>query len=116
MLIAGQRMVRVDDGMKGQVELVAMPGFEQYEELRIVYMDRGEKRIAGKRESWQPVTPVPRKLRFEEVMHVAFAADRALRSLERNEPSLFWQPPASDHVPHDPELVKVIADYLDRRG
>jgi hypothetical protein len=114
MLSAGQRMVRVDDGMKGQVELVAMPGFEQYEELRIVYMDRGEKRIAGKRESWQPVTEPPKKLRPEEIQMVAMAADRQLRALDENAPLMWWAPQL-ERV-HDGGLVKVIAEYLLARG
>jgi hypothetical protein len=116
MLTVGQQMVRVEDGMKGVVELVAMPGFEQYEELRVVYMDRGEKRIAGKREAWEPVTPPPRKLREEEIVRVAYAADQALRSIDKNEPDKWWR---RDRIPdgiHDLQLLTLIIEYLRKRG
>jgi hypothetical protein len=113
MLTAGQQMVRVDDGMRGQVELVTIPGYE-LQELRVVYMDRGEKRLAGKREAWQPVTAPPKKLRPEEIQLVAMAADRQLRSLDMNEPLMWWAPQL-ERV-HDGGLVKVIAEYLLARG
>lgn len=115
-LVVGQRMVRTDDGMRGVVELTAMPGFEQYEELRIVYFDRGEKRIAGKREVWEAEKEPSRKLRVAEIVQVAWYADRALQAIDRNQPFHFWQAPNGDHVPHDPGLVDVITDYLNKRG
>jgi hypothetical protein len=119
MLTAGQKMVRVDDGMQGVVELTAMPGFDQYEELRIVYQDRGEKRIAGKREKWEPEAPPPATLLHVEMEHVARAADRALRCLDLHEPAKWWEwawDPAEAALVHDPELVKLIVDYLQKRA
>lgn len=117
MLTVGQRLVRADDGMKGQVELVAMPGFEQYEELRIVYMDRGEKRIAGKREVWQPEQLPPRKLRSEEILTIASFTDQLLRSIDRNEPTKWWEWGFKYEGPyHDLALATLIIDYLEKRG
>jgi hypothetical protein len=116
-LTAGQKMVRVDDGMKGVVELTAMPGFDQHEELRIVYQDRGEKRIAGKREKWEPEREPPRKLLPEEIRRIAYAADRALRAADRHEPSKWWMmDTASSDEAHDPEFVKLITEYLQKRA
>jgi hypothetical protein len=112
-LVVGQRMVRTDDGMRGVVELVSMPGFEQYEELRIVYVDRGEKRIAGKREVWEPEKAPSRKLREEEISYVAHAANQALRCIDLNEPSLWWR--NSPSAIHDHELFNLITDYLSKR-
>lgn len=115
-LVVGQRMVRADDGMRGVVELVAMPGFEQYEELRIVYIDRGEKRLAGKREVWNVDAPPPRTLREEEIQLVAAAADMALRSVDRNEPLAWWKFGSVPNAFHDPELVALITEHLRKRG
>jgi hypothetical protein len=117
-LVVGQRMVRTDDGMRGVVELVAMPGFEQYSDLRITYLDRGEKRIAGKRETWTVEQAPPRKLLDAEVLAVASIADRLLRALEKNEPSKWWlwTLDAEQAPPHDPELVALIRGYLEQRG
>lgn len=115
-LVVGQRMVRTDDGMRGVVELTAMPGFEQYEELRIVYVDRGERRIAGKREVWQTEPEPPRKLLEEEIQRVAGAADLALRWLDRNEPLQWWKCGGIPSSWHDPELRRVISEYLRSRG
>ncbi len=115
-LVAGARMVRTDDGMRGVVELVTIPGYE-LKELRITYIDRGEKRIAGKRETWTVETDPPRKLRDEEIMRVAVAADRVLRSLDKNEPILWWRTDGlvTDDQ-HDPELVSLIVGHLVKRG
>jgi hypothetical protein len=115
-LVVGQRMVRTDDGMKGVVELVTLPGYE-LQELRITYVDRGEKRIAGKRETWTAEKAPPRKLRDEEIMRVAWAADRALRSLDRNELDKWWLR-ESDAVEeaHDGDLVGLIVEHLQKRG
>lgn len=115
MLTAGQLMVRVDDGVRGTVQLTPIPGFEDHQELRIVYFDRGEMRIAGKREPWEPVTAPPKKLRPEEIQRVAMAADRQLRALDMNEPLMWWAPQQLERV-HDGGLVKVIAEYLLARG
>jgi hypothetical protein len=115
--LVGQRMVRTDDGMRGTVELVQVPGFVSEFERRVVYIDRGEKRVAGKREVWEAEKDPPRRLRDEEMMRVAFAADRALRSLDKNEPDRWWR---RDNVAfdeqYDPELVSVILRYLVQRS
>lgn len=114
-LVAGQRMVRVDDGMKGVVELVTIPGYE-LEELRITYVDRGEKRIAGKREPWESVKDPPRKLREEEIVAVAYTADRMLYALDSARPFDWWRKIDGNEPPHDPGLVDVIEQYLRKRG
>lgn len=108
-------MVRTDDGMRGVVELVSMPGFEQYEELRIVYTDRGEKRIAGKREVWEVEKAPSRKLLAEEIGLVAFAADQQLRALDSNSPFRWWEM-SKPKTLHDPGLVDLITEYLQKRG
>ncbi len=108
-------MVRTDDGMKGVVELVTLPGYE-LEELRITYVDRGEKRIAGKREVWTPEAEPPRKLRDEEIVRVAGAADTMLRSLDKNEPLHWWKIGGLPTEWHDAELFRVISDHLRARG
>ncbi len=113
-LVVGQRMVRTDDGMRGVVELTAMPGFEQYEELRITYTDRGEKRIAGKREVWEVEKAPPRKLREEDISYVAHAANQALRCVDLHEPSLWWR--TSPAAIHDADLFALIVEYLRKRG
>lgn len=115
-LIVGQRMVRADDGMRGVVELIAVPGFEHETERRIVYTDRGERRIAGKRETWNREVDPPRKLRAEEIQQVAVAADTALRAIDRNEPDRWWRRDARPDPWHDPGLRAVISDYLSKRG
>lgn len=113
-LVVGQRMVRTDDGMRGTVELTAMPGFEQYEELRIVYFDRGEKRIAGKREVWEPEKTPSRKLRTEELLRVAHAADRALEAIDKNAPEKWWDTAPRPQL-HDVELFNLILAHLAKR-
>ena len=60
MLTVGARMVRQDDGMRGVVELVTISVDGKYAEPRVVYVDRGEKRIAPKKERWEPVAPPPK--------------------------------------------------------
>lgn len=115
--VVGQRMVRTDDGMKGTVELVQVPGFENETEKRVVYIDRGEKRVAGKREAWEPEKDPPRRLRDEEIQRVAFAADRALRAIDRNEAMRWWQSnPLHPAEQHDHALVTLITDYLRKRA
>ncbi len=110
-------MVRTDDGMKGVVELVTLPGYE-LQELRITYVDRGEKRIAGKRETWTAEKAPPRKLRDEEMLSVATIADRLLMSFDLNEPAKWWQwgTESNDGPHHDPELVSLIIGHLVKRG
>lgn len=117
MLTAGQQMVRVDDGMRGQVELVAIPGFDQYEELRIVYLDRGERRLAGKREPWEPVTAPPKKLRADEILTIASFTDQLLRSIDKNQPTKWWEWGYRREEPyHDIGLATLIVEYLEKRG
>jgi hypothetical protein len=117
MLRSGQRMVRADDGMRGVVEPVAMPGFEQYTELRVVYYDRGERRVAGKREVWAEEDTPSRKLRSEEILNVASFADHFLRCIDRNEPLKWWEWGTDKRGPyHDPVLVDLIIDHLSKRA
>lgn len=104
----GQRMIRVDDGMKG---VVAQSG----PELRILYRDRGEERMALRTERWVPDELKPGPLRTEEKATVAFYADRALRAYERNEPLKFWEKPDLWEEVYDEGLVGVIVDYLTAR-
>lgn len=114
---AGEQMVRVDDGMRGVVERVEMPQAPGYTELRIVYTDRGERRLAGKRERWEPVTSPPRNLRAEEIALVAHAADARLRAIDNHEAYRWWDDVhLSARVPHDPGLVRLIAEYLAKRS
>lgn len=116
-LVAGQRMIRTDDGMRGVVELVTIPGYE-LQELRITYTDRGEKRIAGKRETWSVDHGLPRKLDPSEQVRVALCADNLLRAFDKNEPAKWWLGFDSPHPggPHDPELVSLIVRHLQKRG
>lgn len=117
MLREGQRMVRADDGMRGWVELVTIPGFER-QELRIAYVDRGEKRIADKREKWDDEVAPPRKLSPEEILAIAGVADRMLRAIEKHEPSKWWEwsHDARALPAHDPVLVDLLIGYLEKRA
>jgi hypothetical protein len=100
-------MVRLDDGKAGIVEMVNG-------EARITYFDRGERIIAAKLEKWDPVGSAS-PLREEEIREVAFEADRALRAIEKHEPSRWWQPVRLDQPAYDPGLVEVIVGYLRAR-
>lgn len=103
----GQRVIRVDDGRSGTVELVNG-------EPRVVYFDRGERRVAPKLERWDPLEgDFP--LRDEEMLEVALEADRALRAIEKHEPTRWWQPVRLDQAPYDAGLVEVIVGYLRAR-
>lgn len=115
-LVVGTPMIRVDDGMKGIVEMTSPPGLERYVEPRIVYYDRGERRIASKLEKWD-VEQVPgAKMRTEEMLLVAFAADRQLEALDKHQPDRNWQPLAERRTIHELGLVNVILDYLRKRA
>lgn len=105
----GQRMVRLDDGMKG---VVAQNG----PELRIIYQDRGEERMALRSERWVPDELHPGPLRAEEKATIAWYADRALEAYEQNKPLKFWEKPDvhNDEV-YDEGLVEVIMGYLTSR-
>lgn len=107
-LVLGQRMVRLDDGQKG---VVAQNG----PELRIVYNDRGEERIALKSEKWRPDVIEPGPLRDVEKMLIALHADRALRAYERHEPLKFWDTPTGDSEVYDIGLIAHILAYLTER-
>jgi hypothetical protein len=111
---AGQRMMRLDDATVGVVEVVTMPGATE-PERRIVYNDRGERRIAGKGEKWISAEPVPLPLRAEEKFLIALWADKALRAYERNEPLKFWEKPKLSDEPYDNELVMAVLSYLSHR-
>lgn len=110
----GARMLRLDDGMRGTVEMVTIPGVE-LPEKRIIYEDRGEQRIASKTEKWISADPPPQPLRAEEKFLVAMYADRALRAIEKNEPHRVWERPKLSDEPHDNELVLAILAYLSQR-
>lgn len=99
-------MVRVDDGMRGVVELVEG-------ENRIVYVDRGERLVAPKREKWVAEETRRPPLRHEEILEVAMQADRALRAIDKHEPLRWWEP-ARGQI-YDQGLVQVITDYLENR-
>lgn len=110
----GQRLVRLEDGMVGTVELVQMPGAVEGER-RIVFYDRGERRIANKSERWVSAEPPPVPLRAEEKFLIALHADKALRAYERNEPLKVWEKPKLSDEPYDSELVVAILAYLSER-
>jgi len=101
-------MIRLDDGQKG---IVAQSG----PELRIVYNDRGEERIALKSERWIREAIEPGPLREEEQVLVALHADRALRAYERNEPLKSWEQVHAATEPYDEGLFDVIIAYLMNR-
>jgi hypothetical protein len=101
-------MVRLDDGMRGTV-------CENGPELRIVYRDRGEERIAAKSEKWAPDELKPGPLLRAEMHVIALYADRALRAYERHEPHKFWETPKASDSPYDPGLMRVITEYLSAR-
>lgn len=107
-------MVRLDDGMRGTVEIVTIPGVD-LPDKRIVFEDRGEKRIASKTEKWVSAEPPPMPLRAEEKFLVAMWADGALRAIEKNEPHKTWEKPRLSDEPYDSELVLAILSYLSQR-
>lgn len=105
-------MVRLEDGMAGEVAMVTPPGYPEPEK-RIVFQLHGERLIAGKQEKWVPADPGPLPLRIEEILAVARTADSMLRSLVRHEPFRWWEPLSTEMF--DAKLVKVIVDYLGTR-
>ncbi len=110
----GQRMIRLDDGMRGTVEMVTMPGSNE-QDKRVVYHDRGEKRVAAKAERWVDAEPPPVPLRAEEKLLIALWADKALRAYEKNEPFKSWDPPKLGEEPYDTNLVLAVLSYLTTR-
>lgn len=101
-------MVRLDDGTKGTV-------MQQGPELRIVYEDRGEERLALKSEKWVRDELKPGPLREEEQVLVALHADRALRAYERNEPLKSWEQLNAGSAIYDEGLFDIILAYLTNR-
>lgn len=105
-LVLGARMIRRDDGTRGTVALVEG-------ERRVVYYDRGEQRIAPKKEVWDPeVTSERLPLRPEEMLEIAHEADRALRAIELHEPKRWWEPRGPVH---DQGLIEAVVAYLRSR-
>jgi len=115
-LVIGTPMVRIEDGMKGVVEMAAPPGLERYTEPRIVYYDRGERRIASKLEKWQVEQTPGAKMRTEEMLLVAYAADRQLEALDKHQPDRFWEPLEKRRTIHELGLVQHILSYLQKRA
>lgn len=107
-LVLGQRMVRLEDGTRGVVALVDG-------ERRITWDDRGETRVAGKMEEWQPDAVGARKLRPEEMRFVARWADGALEAIEKHEPFRYWETVRIEHPSHDQALVDLIVGYLEKK-
>jgi hypothetical protein len=105
----GTRMMRVEDGVLGRVELMS-------EEPRIVFYDRGTMVVASKLEKWALADVSRGKLRDEEIRAVAVAADREVRCIERNEPRKFWEPLRIVDPIYDQGLINVITEYLEARG
>lgn len=110
----GQRMLRLDDGTVGVVEMVTMPGMPEPEK-RVVYHDRGERRVSTRAEKWINAEPPPMPLRAEEKFLIALHADKALRAYEKNEPLKYWEQPKLSDEPYDNELIMAILAYLSRR-
>jgi hypothetical protein len=98
-------MVRLEDGMRGTVG-------RNGPELRIMYLDRGEERLAAKSERWQLDEFKPGPLREEEQVLIALHADRALRAYERHEPLKSWEEVHAATAPYDEGLFNVIVSYL----
>ena len=115
-LVIGTPMIRVEDGMRGTVEMASPVGLDRYLEPRIVYYDRGERRIASKLEKWDVEQMPGSKMRTEEMLLVAFAADRQLEALDKHQPDQFWKPLSERRAIHDLGLVNAILDYLRKRA
>lgn len=107
-LTLGQRMVRLEDGVKGVVG-------QNGPELRIFWEDRGEQLMAAKSEKWIPDELKPGPLLPGERLLIALYADRALRAYERHEPLVWWQAPETSAPIYDAGLVSVIDEYLEQR-
>jgi len=101
----GAKMIRDDDGKIGEVR-------QDGEFLRVFYLDRGEVRVADRKEKWSELEGPPNKLRPEEIAEVAATADRCLRAMEEHRPFLAWEKTA---LMHDAGLVEVVTRYLSNR-
>lgn len=109
----GEPMLRLGDGMQGIVEEVEEYGQRR---LAIVYLDRGERVIAGKQEQWTLSGPPLPPLREEEKRAVGLIADEMLRSLVKHKPMQWWNLKRLEKgVPFDPRLVQLIVDYLGKK-
>lgn len=82
--------------------------------LGIVYLDRGARYVASKKEKWVSADPPRPPMTEQERREVAGTADMCLRALDHHEPMRWWEP--NRKVPHDPGLVAVILEYLEKRG
>jgi hypothetical protein len=114
-LVVGTPMIRVDDGKRGVVEMTCPPGIERFTEARVVYYDRGERRVASKLEKWEVEQTPGARMRTEEMMLVAYAADRQLEAVDKHQPDRHWEPLTARRTIHDLGLVQVITDYLRKR-
>lgn len=112
-LTVGTKMVRVEDGMKGEVNYLVTPSGIGCEP-RIVYWDRGAQMVAKKSEVWEPEMTPPKKLTYPEMRRVAEAADAMLLALDRHQPYHWWQEHPSPA--HDPALIELIIEYLKKRA
>lgn len=108
LLVLGSKMIREDDGQRGEVALIEG-------ERRIVYEDRGEQRVAPKKERWFASQDPTQKLRATEIIEVALFADRALRSIDNHVPHRYWEKPALADGIHDQGLFDLITGYLQKR-
>lgn len=108
-MILGQRMVRLSDGVKGVVQ-------QNGPELRIFWVDRGEELMAAKSEKWEPEEMKLGLMHAEEILLVAYHADRALKAYERHEPLKHWEKLDVYVEPYDRGLVNAIIEYLDKRA
>lgn len=115
-LVVGTPMIRVDDGMKGVVELTAPPGIERFTEARVVYYDRGERRVASKLEKWEIEQSPGARMRVEEMLLIAYAADRQLEAIDKHQPDRHWELLTERRTVHDHGLVQVILSYLRKRA
>jgi hypothetical protein len=111
----GTRMIRVDDGRQGSIELAAPPGAEAPVEHRVVYYDRGERVIASKLEKWVEDAPPTKKLADGEMRFVAAWADAVLEAIEKHQPFRFWETVNPERPPHDPAFRELVLGYLRKR-
>lgn len=115
-LLIGAPMIRQDDGMLGVVEMTSPPGIERFSEARIVYYDRGERRVASKLEKWDVRQEPGARMRAEEMLLVAYAADRQLEAIDKHQPDRHWEPLSERRSIHELGLVNTITEYLRKRA
>ncbi len=107
-LVFGQRMVRLDDGMKGVV-------IQDGPDLRVAYLLHGEQLIAPKSEKWVADELKPGPMQPVERFMVAACADRALRAYECNEPHKYWETIPLTYKPYDAAFMEAVENYLEQR-